>query len=171
MKILVFSDSHNCCRLMNDLIDKYKSIIDCVIHLGDCSDDMDEARHKYPSLPIYQIRGNNDYDSLYPSQRTITLAGKRIYMTHGHRQKVYYNTDTLYYTAAQEHADIALFGHTHVPYLKSEGGILIMNPGSITLPRSLSGKTFAFISIENGQTSISIMNYEKEIKTIKNLVF
>ena len=171
MKALIFSDSHNSVWLMNELTEKYISKINCILHLGDCTEDMDDIRVKYPSLPIYQIRGNNDYDSLYPAEKTITLGEKRIYMTHGHRQKVYYNTDTLYYTAAQEQADIALFGHTHVPYLENEGGIMIMNPGSITLPRGGFNRTFAFITIENGKSILSIMEYSKDIKILRTLTF
>ena len=115
---------------MEDLTKKYLSRIDCIIHLGDCTEDTAALREL--GKPLFQVRGNNDYDSLFPLERTVSLAGKRIYMTHGHRQKVYWNTDVLYYTAAQEQADAALFGHTHVPYLENEGGIIIMNPGSIS---------------------------------------
>ena len=39
MKILVFSDSHNNTGIMNDIVKKYNSEIDCIIHLGDCTDD------------------------------------------------------------------------------------------------------------------------------------
>ena len=155
MKAIVFSDSHNSVWLMNDLVKKYESKIDCVIHLGDCTDDTSDF--EIAGKKIFQVRGNNDYDSLYPTERTITLAGKRIYMTHGHRQKVYWNTDGIYYAAAQEQADIALFGHTHTPCLENEGGIIVMNPGSISLPRGGSGKTFAFITIENGKITASVM--------------
>ena len=170
MKTLVFSDSHNDAKIMNELAEKYRSKIDCIIHLGDCTDDTFDFRIICPDITLYQVRGNNDCGSLYPSERTITLGGKRIYMTHGHRQKVYYNTDNLYFTAAQEQADIALFGHTHIPYLENEGGILVMNPGSISLPRGNTGKTFAFISIERGNINVSVMGYSpKGIQRLKTL--
>ena len=99
MKAIVFSDSHDRVSLMEDLTKKYLSRIDCIIHLGDCTEDTAALREL--GKPLFQVRGNNDYDSLYPLERTVSLAGKRIYMTHGHRQKVYWNTDVLYYTAAQ----------------------------------------------------------------------
>ena len=38
MKALVFSDSHNDAKIMNELAEKYRSKIDCIIHLGDCTD-------------------------------------------------------------------------------------------------------------------------------------
>ena len=168
MKAIVFSDSHNSVWLMNDLVEKFHSKIDCIIHLGDCTEDTSDFEIK--GIKLFQVRGNNDYDSMYPSERTITIAGKRIYMTHGHRQRVYYGTDTLYYTAAQEQADIALFGHTHIPYLENEGGIIIMNPGSISLPRGGNERSFAFITIENNKITASVMAaYPGGVKKLKSL--
>ncbi len=168
MKAIVFSDSHDRVSLMEDLTKKYLSRIDCIIHLGDCTEDTAALREL--GKPLFQVRGNNDYDSLYPLERTVSLAGKRIYMTHGHRQKVYWNTDVLYYTAAQEQADVALFGHTHVPYLENEGGIIIMNPGSISLPRGGNGLTFGFLTVEGGKITASVMEYSREgIRKIKSL--
>ena len=168
MKAIVFSDSHDRVSLMEDLTKKYLSRIDCIIHLGDCTEDTAALREL--GKPLFQVRGNNDYDSLYPLERTVSLAGKRIYMTHGHRQKVYWNTDVLYYTAAQEQADAALFGHTHVPYLENEGGIIIMNPGSISLPRGGNGLTFGFLTVEGGKITASVMEYSREgIRKIKSL--
>ena len=168
MKAIVFSDSHDRVSLMEDLTKKYLSRIDCIIHLGDCTEDTAALREL--GKPLFQVRGNNDYDSLYPLERTVSLAGKRIYMTHGHRQKVYWNTDVLYYTAAQEQADVALFGHTHVPYLENEGGIIIMNPGSISLLRGGNGLTFGFLTVEGGKITASVMEYSREgIRKIKSL--
>ena len=168
MKAIVFSDSHDRVSLMEDLTKKYLSRIDCIIHLGDCTEDTAALREL--GKPLFQVRGNNDYDSLYPLERTVSLAGKRIYMTHGHRQKVYWNTDVLYYTAAQEQADVALFGHTHVPYLENEGGIIIMNPGSISLPRGGNGLTFGFLTVEGGKITASVREYSREgIRKIKSL--
>ena len=45
-----------------------------------------------------------------------------------------------------------------------------MNPGSISLPRGGNEKTFAFITIENGKTTASIMASTLDgIKKIKSL--
>lgn len=157
MKFLIFSDSHCRTELMENLIIKYKPVINGIIHLGDCTEDVSNISDMCNGIPVYQVRGNNDFDNEFPSERTIDICGHRIFMTHGHRQKVYYNTDFLYYSALQNGSDIALFGHTHVPYLKNEGGIIIMNPGSISLPRNGTGKTFGFLTFENGKTEAAIM--------------
>ncbi len=170
MKLLIFSDSHCRTELMNNLAQKYKSVINGIIHLGDCTEDVSELFNICSGVPIYQVRGNNDFDNGYSAEKTINVCGHTIFMTHGHRQRVYYDTTALYYSAAQNGADIALFGHTHVPYLQNEGGIIVMNPGSIALPRSSSGKTFAFLTFENGKTEAAIMCAENDgIKKLSSL--
>lgn len=72
MKAIVFSDSHDRVSLMEDLTKKYLSRIDCIIHLGDCTEDTAALREL--GKPLFQVRGNNDYDSLYPLERTVSLA-------------------------------------------------------------------------------------------------
>lgn len=162
MKLLIFSDSHCRTELMNKIAEKYKSVINGIIHLGDCTEDVSELFNICGGIPVYQVRGNNDFDNGFPLERTIDICGRKIFMTHGHRQRVYHNTTSLYYTAAQNGADIALFGHTHVPYLQNEGGIIVMNPGSISLPRDNVGKTFAFITFEGGKIEAAVMSAENE---------
>lgn len=162
MKLLIFSDSHCHTELMENLAVKYKSVVNGILHLGDCTEDILNMAELCGGIPIYQVRGNNDFDHEFPLERILDLYGHKIFMTHGHRQKVYYNTDLLYYSARQCDADIALFGHTHVPYLKNEGGIIVMNPGSISLPRSNTGKTFGFLTFESGKTEAAIMHAENK---------
>lgn len=170
MKILIFSDSHCRTELMNSLAEKYKSVVNGIIHLGDFTEDVSELFNICSGIPIYQVRGNNDFDNGYPAEKTINMCGHTIYMTHGHRQRVYYNTTTLYYSATQSGADVALFGHTHVPYLQNEGGIIVMNPGSISLPRSCNGKTFGFLTFEGKKIEATIMSAEKDgVKKLASL--
>ena len=69
-------------------------------------------------------------------------------MTHGHRYNVRFNYTSLYYKGLELKADIVLFGHTHVPLNIKENNLIIMNPGSPSLPRSQDRKkTFGIIEI------------------------
>ena len=36
----------------------------------------------------------------------------------------------------QNHADVVMFGHTHVPYLEKTDDLILLNPGSISKPRT-----------------------------------
>ena len=41
----------------------------------------------------------------------------------------------LRYFGLQNHADVVMFGHTHVPYLEKTDDLILLNPGSISKPR------------------------------------
>lgn len=54
--------------------------------------------------------------------------GKRLFLTHGHL----FNEDNLPPLAP---GDVFLYGHTHVPKAEKKGNIIVINPGSISLPK------------------------------------
>ena len=64
MKILVFADSHGRSAGMFYAIENEKP--DAVIHLGDYTGDADELERAYRAIPVYRVRGNNDYDPDIP---------------------------------------------------------------------------------------------------------
>ena len=81
----------------------------------------------------------------------ITLAGQRIWLTHGHRYLHGYQVSELAWWARKLEADIVVFGHTHVPLVKWFGDVLLVNPGSPVLPRSEMGATFAVLTVKEGE--------------------
>ena len=56
-----------------------------------------------------------------------------VFACHGHTRQVKSGTDYLYAKAKTSGAALALFGHTHEPYLHTEDGITFLNPGSVGL--------------------------------------
>ena len=86
MKVLVFSDSHGYNMSMAYAIEREKP--DAVLHLGDHTDDADDIRRAFPALTIYHVRGNNDFDMDVPLFAVVTVGGVRMYLTHGHRERV-----------------------------------------------------------------------------------
>lgn len=44
-------------------------------------------------------------------------------------------------------ADVAMFGHTHIPLIEYGDGIVVMNPGSISYPRQ-EGKRPSYILMD-----------------------
>ena len=68
-------------------------------------------------------------------------------ITHGDRYGVKYELNNLYYRALEAEVDIALFGHTHIPYMEEVKGIWLFNPGSASLPR-MSKNSIGFIEID-----------------------
>ena len=162
MRLLVVSDTHRdisrVCRIINDT----KGLIDGVIHLGDVVEDADKLRKLYDWLPVYNICGNCDYGTDVPPINVLDFDGKKILITHGHLFGVYYDTTKLVYKAMEAGADIALFGHTHIPYLEKIHNVYVMNPGSLTQPRGGSKPNYAIIKIENGAVIPSLVEYKEK---------
>ena len=73
-------------------------------------------------------------------------------MTHGHRYGVSWDLQDLLYKGMEVGADIIFYGHTHIPDYQEfpEEGIVIMNPGSTTLPRQMKRqRTFIILEFED----------------------
>jgi putative phosphoesterase len=104
---------------------------DIIFHLGDMvSFEIMEFLHTL--CPVEAVRGNCDMPDVrrgLSPKKIIELDGKKIGLIHGQGGQL----QTLQ-MVRQEFAgkvDIALFGHTHVPYMVRENGTLYLNPGSL----------------------------------------
>lgn len=149
MKILIFADSHGHTIDMYGLIESLAP--DAVIHLGDHYEDACDLRRSYPNIPIYAVRGNNDFEPDAPITAVIAPEGVRMYLTHGHRDRVCWSDSGLVAAhAAEQGCTLALYGHSHLCSDTVEQGVRVMNPGSISLPRSGRGSCI-LMEIENGQ--------------------
>ena len=85
--------------------------------------------------PVEAVRGNNDYFSPLPQEQIIEIAGKRIFMTHGHYYYVVAGLEHLIREAKGRDVDIVMFGHIHRPVIRQEGALTVINPGSLSFPR------------------------------------
>lgn len=148
MRILVISDTHGINKEIIETILKDKKA-DMMIHLGDYVKD-GEKISKILGLPSVIVKGNGDYDSDYPEDRLVDIEDKKIFLTHGHKYNIKSNIDNIYYKAMELGADIALFGHSHIALNIKEGDIIIMNPGSPSLPRDIN-RTRSYGIIEIGE--------------------
>ncbi len=128
MKLLVFSDSHRSTLQMIDAIETEQP--DTIIHLGDLLSDTNELRHIYPNIPLIAVPGNCDGWTDEPEIKLITIMGKKILLSHGHKWRVKQGYDVAQYTARKSDADILLFGHTHIPYCVQDDDLWVLNPGA-----------------------------------------
>ena len=53
----------------------------------------------------------------------------RTFLTHGHFYSVSVGTERLIDEAQDRGVQIAMFGHTHKPYLERRGDLTVLNPG------------------------------------------
>ena len=89
-----------------------------------------------------------------PLNAVVTPGGVRIYITHGHRERVgMLSSGIVSQRAYEEHCALAFFGHTHRMMLERENGVWVCNPGSISLPRG-GPASYARLTIENGRATL-----------------
>ena len=128
MKILVFSDSHGELRHMEKAVMDISP--DYVIHLGDKINDSRVLQDHFPHITVLSVPGNCDFSPLEPAVRTETIGGVRFFLTHGHQHGVKSGLLRFSLAAAEAGAQVALFGHTHIPLLDNTGTMFILNPGA-----------------------------------------
>ena len=156
MKILVFSDSHGRAASMERVIGKCKEWVDAVIFLGDVVRDIAPLVKTHADIDFHIVKGNCDFISRYPSEQVAELGGSRVLITHGDDFGVKIGYDRIAQAAAQRGAAACFFGHTHVPYTATVGGVLLLNPGSIAYPRGRLGPSFAYVDITDGKIDVNI---------------
>lgn len=158
MKILVFSDSHGLPKNIHDTIQKLQKSVSTVIHLGDGCNDILPMIELYPNIEFYGIAGNCDFFDNKEEEMIIEISGQKIFVTHGHTFGVKSSLKSIGQKAREQYADICLFGHTHSPIAGYYGNILMLNPGSISLPRGPHGASYGIIDIsEHGVITGSVV--------------
>lgn len=158
MLVAVVSDSHG----NRNSIEKLKKRIskaEVLIFLGDGESDLLEICSEFKG-EVYAVKGNCDMSNKYPEERLIKILDKKIFICHGHRYGVKYGYNSIFYRGKELGADIVLFGHSHLPIIEEEDGILLMNPGSISHGMSRPNKTLGYIDIIEGKSPIA---YIKEL--------
>ena len=153
MLIGLLSDTH--CRwfeaVPKPVLNAFKNV-DLIIHAGDIG-DLSYLSGLSEIAPVEAVAGNNDTEvvaDILEHHKIITVANKKIGITHGHLGKGVSTPKRAYNAFAKKGVDIIVFGHSHIPYAHQEGDILLINPGSVSRPRSKDRKpTVALLKIEN----------------------
>ena len=159
--ILVLSDTHGYIKAVTDLIDNYKNLVTHVIHLGDNSNDMIRFKHTNPHLNFYDASGVNDPSSAQGIEQVIEIAGKKIFITHGHNYGVKTGLENIIYKAREIKVDACFFGHTHVQTSFTESGITFLNPGSPMFPAPDNPRGYALVRIADGEISVKLLEYKE----------
>jgi putative phosphoesterase len=87
-----------------------------------------------------------------PNRQIMRACGYSILLVHGHRHSVDVSLEVLVDSAHVMDCDIAIFGHTHIPFAESFSHILALNPGSPARPRGHSEPGFAVIELDSNST-------------------
>lgn len=135
MKIGIISDTHGNLASIRQAVAAAGSV-EMWLHAGDyCTDG--NSLSEFTGLPVIAAAGNCDgRNAPAKMDEFIEVAGKKIWLTHGHRYGVKYGITELIYWGKQFEADVIIYGHTHIPDISWQDNILIVNPGSAGEPRN-----------------------------------
>ncbi|HWR42700.1 metallophosphoesterase [Sporomusa sp.] len=155
MRIGVVSDSHGDVGILKQVI-AAAGPVEHWLHAGDYYQDGWRLA-EMTGLPLTVVAGNCDRTNAVLADEYIEIAGKKIWLTHGHRHNVKYGVSELAWWGRQYGVSIVVFGHTHIPYNSQQDGILLFNPGSPRAPRGGSKPSYGILDItENGTIEGSI---------------
>ena len=174
-RILVLSDSHGQRELFRLIDEEAGPSCEALVFCGDGAGDFDSCMDDAASDKAFAelvppvaafVEGNGDadrfpvrfnpagkkssdvfYELIIPKRQILQAAGHVIYAVHGHEQGAYYGTEALERECEAAGADIALYGHTHIA-AEMRRGVYIVNPGSISYPRSLTPPSFAVLELD-----------------------
>ena len=103
------------------------------------------------------IKGNCDSEVdemissfVFSASAFIFADGKKIFLTHGHK----YNENNL-----PAGCKVVLYGHFHIGFIKEKDGVIIANPGSVSLPKNNSEASY--ILLANGKLILKSLSSGK----------
>jgi putative phosphoesterase len=125
-----------------------------ILHAGDLMDPtLLEELAAY--APTRVVRGNLDPpEAGLPETLEFEFGGVRVAMIHdsgpkkGRRNRM---------KRRFPRARVIVFGHSHIPWLEDEDGLLLLNPGSPTDKRRQPDHTFALLRAEDGEVAAEIL--------------
>ena len=161
MKVLIVSDTHGRHSNLDEVL-RIEGKIDLLVHLGDVEDGEWHIRET-AGCPYHLIAGNNDYFSGLPKEKEITIGKYKVWLNHGHGYYVSMEMKRLRDAALSRGVDIVMFGHTHRPFLYTDGKPFMINPGSLSYPRQ-EGRKASYIVMEidqNGEAKFELKYLEK----------
>ncbi len=148
-KIIVVSDSHGDNRIINRIL-AAEPDADALIHCGDVCGSLKDILDY--DIPFFAVAGNCDRPGRYPEELLVKFGYYTVYIVHGHRYRVDYRDDLIFYAGKERFADVVCFGHSHVPQNMTEEGMLLLNPGSVSRPRQLPrNATYAVLTISEDE--------------------
>lgn len=126
---------------------------DLILHAGDLIEAslLDELAQY---APVRAVKGNVDGPAVdLPEALELEFGGVRVAMIHdsgrkeGRRRRL---------ARRFPDARVVVFGHSHIPFLEDESGLLLLNPGSPTDKRRQPRHTFALLRAEEGRVRAEV---------------
>ncbi len=168
MKIGLISDSHipNAARFLPPHVFAAFSEVDLILHAGDIY-QLSVLNELERIAPVYAARGNGDYhlpdDPRIKESHVLKLQGKKLGLTHSVEfpEPPWCTLERAMQRDFGGPMDILVGGHTHQTMIEHYQGMLILNPGSPTLPDGRYGLgTVAILELNRGSAQARIVKLE-----------
>lgn len=172
MKMGFISDTHGG---YDDLVKALHMLEECdqICHIGDVlyhgpRNEIPETYHPKKIIEVLKeredivyVRGNCDADvdemvlnqDLSSKSRVVSFDDFKFFLVHGYEE----TEDERLEEAKRLGCDAVVSGHTHVKVLEEKDGIVVLNPGSTTIPKD---GTRSVALYEDGQ--IKLLNLESQ---------
>lgn len=165
MKYMVASDLHGSAFYARKLAERFAAEgADLLVLLGDIYNHgpRNPLPEEYAPMRVAQalngladrllvVKGNcdSDVDTLisdfeFVSEAVLVSAGKRVFLQHGDR----FSIDKL----PKNCGDGFFYGHYHTSFIRRAGGVLVANPGSVSLPKE--GTLRGYLLLEEGTVTL-----------------
>lgn len=156
MKVLIVSDTHRDNRLFIELCEELAPL-DMVVHCGDV-EGSEYTISEAADCETHIVAGNNDFFGGLPLDKEFEIGRYKVWLTHGHHYYISMGNELLKDEARARGVDIVMYGHTHRPVIDTSGGVIAINPGSLTYPRQEGRRpSYCVMEIdESGEASFKI---------------
>lgn len=121
---------------------------DLILHAGDLN-SLDVMVQLGRIAPVAAVYGNNDEPAAIealPLMRFFNAGDHKLGLIHGHEPGRTARQSALQVMGGV--VDCAVYGHSHIPDLSTENGLLLVNPGSPTQRRWGPHRCYAIMSID-----------------------
>ncbi len=153
MKVGVISDTHG--KLRPQVFAHFAGV-DHILHAGDIG-PLELLAEIEAIAPVTAVWGNTDDFSVraaVPEVAHVTLADRRIVVTHGHQLGA---PTPLGLLGAYPDSDIIVYGHTHRPLIVELQGRWILNPGGAGAPRFGLHPSLVLLTIADGKVDTDLI--------------
>jgi putative phosphoesterase len=154
--VVVLADTHipRRAKALPEGLTPHLERADLILHAGDLL--VEDVIYELESYgPVRAVKGNVDEREVrLPETLEFEVEGVAVAMTHdsgpksGRRGRM---------RRRFPDARVVVFGHSHIPWLEDEDGLMLLNPGSPTDRRRSPEHTFALLRMEDGEARADIL--------------
>lgn len=137
--------------------------VDLILHAGDICDlaVLQQLEPLAQTFAVFGDRDNSGVRQCLQERQRLEFSNRALGLVHGHRawqgdaltRLMYRFSSTrrhksLYASVLREFngVDVIIFGHSHTPYIKMHGGVLLFNPGAV-VPRASQPGTLGILEV------------------------